>query len=463
MRFLRALVVFSSLVAPVAVGCGGTSDNGSGAPGGADAGPDTMMITPMVDSGGGTPDAADANVAPYPAELPTDFPQVVSGGGPVMATPKIVPVLFAVDDATTKTSIADFVKKVGATEYWKAATTEYGVGAGTGLDPVLLTAADDPAMTVDDSEIQTWLAGKLNADDPAFPKPDANTLYAIFYPANVTITIGGGAPPPSDAGADAGGGGGFGGVQSSCTAFGGYHQNIQLDAAHQTMNVAYAVVPRCANFGNLTGIDMVTGAGSHEMLEAVTDPFPLAMNPGYAQVDDAHIFWQGFLGGGEVGDMCAQYASSFTKFAELPYTVQRSWSNKAESGGHDPCVPAMPGEVYFNSVPVLPDMIAFSAFGQTVNVRGVKIPAGQSKTIPLQLWSEAATTGPWTVKAVDFATARGQTAQLAFSFDKTSGANGDTIQMTIKVVTASKRNHESFIVISKLGGVEATWIGVVGN
>ena len=32
-------------------------------------------------------------------------------------------------------------------------------------------------------------------------------------------------------------------------------------------------------------------------------------------------------------------------------------SNKAAAAGHEPCVPALPGEVYFNSAPVLPDVL----------------------------------------------------------------------------------------------------------
>jgi hypothetical protein len=442
--------------------CGGSTDNGA-APG-TDAGSamDTAPPPPPQMDAAPTPEAAAPEAAPYPAFTPQDFPQVISGGGPVMTAPKIVPVLFADDDPMTTAAIADFVSKVGQTQYWKAITTEYGAGVATGEAPIMLTAADNPPTTIDDSAIQAWLVGKLNANDPAFGTPDVNTLYAIFYPAGVTVTLGGGG------GGDAGvpdGGGGFGG-QASCTSFGGYHQNVQLDAAHQNMNIAYAVMPRCASFGPLTGLDVITGAASHEFAEAATDPFPVSMSvmPAYAQVDDMHIYWMSILGGGEIGDMCAQSAASFTKFAELPkYTVQRCWSNKAEAAGQDPCVPPLPGEVYFNSVPILKDMVPYTIGGQTLTVKGVHIPATMSGTVELDLFSDAPTTGPWTVSAVDGATLRGRPAQLQFAFDKPSGQNGDKIQMTITVVNASTRKRESFVVLSKLNGRTNLWAGVVGN
>ncbi len=402
---------------------------------------------------------------------------MITGGGPVLASPKIVPIFFATDDTTTTASLADFVNKVGATQYWKAAVTEFGVGPAASATPIQLTSADNPASTIDDSAIQTWLAGKLDADDPAFPKPDANTVYAIFYPAGITITLGGGGGGGGggDAGADDGGaddGGPEGGAsvdagpsfppQASCTSFGGYHSNIQLDASHANLNVAYAVVPRCATFGPLSGLDAVTGAASHEFIEAATDPYPQTL-PAYAQVDDAHIYWMSVLGGGEVGDMCAQFDGSFTKFAELPdYTVQRTWSNKAVTAGEDPCVPALPGSVYFNAAPVL-DSIPITIFGQTVNVDGDTIAVGQSKSVELDLFSSGPTSGPWTLSALDGAGLRGQTPQLTFAFDNTTGQNGDKVHMTVTVVSAGRRNRESFIVFSQLGTQKNVWIGEVGN
>ena len=144
-------------------------------------------------SGGGEGMASNTYPGPFPAP-----PQVINGAAPspatVLASPKIVPVVFTDDmDATMVGQIEDFVSRVGATQYWTAATSEYGVGPATGLTPVVVV---DPAAatgnTITDAAIQTWLADILDGNDPAWPAPDANTVYALFFPSGVTITTGGG-------------------------------------------------------------------------------------------------------------------------------------------------------------------------------------------------------------------------------------------------------------------------------
>jgi hypothetical protein len=442
MRFHRlSSVTLLPIALSIAGACGGSIDN-SGQNGNTDAGPNGNngdAGAPNADATTVDPDAAPS--LPFPAFTPPNPPRVVTSNGPVMASPKFVPVYFANGNASQNMAVTDFMKKVGGTNYWAAAVTEYGVGTGTSTDPVQLLAADNPNASITDDDIQAWLSAKLNANDPAFPVPDENTIYALFYPASTSIDLQG---------------------SKSCQSFGGYHNNITLDQAHKGMDVAYAVLPDCGQFGNQSGLDALTGTTSHELIEAVTDPFPQT-SPAYSQVDDGHFYWETFLGGGEVGDMCAQFQSSFTKFSELPYTVQRGWSNKAAKAGHDPCVPALQGEAYFNSYPVMNDTIKFAFGPQSINVKGVKIAQGQSATVELDLFSDAPTSGPWTVNATDLAAQRGQAPQLKFAFDKTQGQNGDRINMTITVVQASTRGHETFIVSSKLNGKSHIWLGVVGQ
>jgi hypothetical protein len=398
-------------------GGGGTSSAGGGSQGG----------------GGGNGMPSDMYPAPHAKP-----PQVANYGGPVLKSPKIQPIFFSNDDAASVASLTDFVNKVGPTKYWEANTTEYGVGAATALPVVNLTETISGVIT--DGDVQSWLSAKLNGDDPAFAKGDSDTLYAIFYPAGLTISEGG---------------------AQSCQSFGGYHSNITLDAAHGNQHIAYAVIPRCDSFGDLMGLDGVTGAASHEFLEAATDPYPM-VQPAYAAVDDKHIYWMRLLGGGETGDMCAQFPGVFTKFAELPYVVQRSWSNKAALAGHDPCVPALPGTTYFNAAPVMNDTVTYNFQGQNVPVTGVKIGVGETKTIDVNLFSD----GPmdaWNVKADDIAKLFGQQAHLDVSLDNDQGQNGQTLHLTIKVLTAGKHNQELFAVVSTSGKQQNFWVGVVGN
>ena len=386
---------------------------------------------------------ADASVD-APAAYPAPFaapPTAVSSGGPVMAHPRFVPVTFSNDDSADAAASVDFTQKVGATAYWSA-LSEYGVGAGSATAVVALT--ETAPATLSDADIQTWLAGKLNANTAAWPTPDANTLYVLYYPVSTTITI------PDGAGGNA----------TSCNQFGAYHSNITLDASHSNMNVAYAVIPRCVTFGPLSGIDAITGPVSHELVEAATDPFPQT-SPAYQYVDDGDLAWVFVLGGGEIGDLCAQQLTSFTKFAELPdYTVQRFWSNASAAAGHDPCVPVMPNEVYFQSAPVLPDMISLSGLPP---LNGVTIPVGQSKVISVNLFSDAPTSGPWTVAALDYAQLRGGTPALSFAFDHTTGQNGTVLKLTITAVSAAQQGAEPFIITSKMGSATSLWIGLVGN
>jgi hypothetical protein len=351
-------------------------------------------------------------------------PQVANSGGPVLTSPQIYPVFFSNDDATMVASLADFSLNVGGTAYWTAATSEYGVGPAVGHTAIKL--AETATGTIDDSVIDTWLAAKF-AGKFGFPTPDANTLIIIYYPAGVTITLQG---------------------QQSCTVFGGYHKSTTIGG----QEVAYAVVPRC---GDLT---MTTGDASHELAEAATDAHPL-VDPAYSQVDDADIVWELVLGGGEVGDMCAQFPAAFTQFPPFKYTVQRIWSNKAALAGHDPCQPELPGEVYFNAAPVLPDMVSVMVQNQPVTIRAVQIPVGTSKTIPVQLFSEAPT-GPWTVSAA----AVSMQTNLTLSLDKTTGQNGDVLNLTIQVkATAQAGTTEAFIVksVSSSQTQHGDWFGAI--
>ena len=92
-------------------------------------------------------------------------------------------------DGYRATSVADIARdaNVGGTQYWAANVTEYGVGAATGLPPIELTETAPAA--IQDADIQTWLGGKLNGNDPLWPAADANTVYVLHYPESTTITL----------------------------------------------------------------------------------------------------------------------------------------------------------------------------------------------------------------------------------------------------------------------------------
>jgi hypothetical protein len=463
MSFERlAIVGVVSSTVLLAAACGSTvktGDTGTGTsgPGGATSGSASSTSSSSSSSASSSssssgiaeagPDVDDNYPGPFPAP-----PQVVSLGGSVLSAPKFVPVFFMGDDATFVQELTDFTSKIGSSTYWAGAMSEYGIGAATSLPPIML--AESAPTTIDDTGIQAWLADKLGAagdpdagpdagPDPNWPQPDANTVYVLYYPSGSTITLQG---------------------ESSCTAFGGYHSDTVIALPSGNQDVSYAVVPRCSSFGALNGIDAVTGAASHELAEASSDPQPESNSPAYVEVDNNHFYWERLLGGGELGDMCAQFQNVFVKFPGLDYTVQRIWSNKSALAGHDPCQPTLSGEVYFNAAPVLTDSLTVMTFGTTVTVKGVKIAVGDSKTIPIELFSDGPMDAPWTVQVQDAQAAFGGTALLDITQDTTTGLNGDKIMATIKVMTAGKRGTESFIVTSTNADNTQTniWFGIVG-
>jgi hypothetical protein len=119
------------------------------------------------------------------------------------------------------------------------------------------------------------------------------------------------------------------------------------------------------------------------------------------------------------------------------------------------------GEVYFNSAPVMTDPVILG-IGSSV---GLQIPVGQSKTIPVELYSDGPTSGPWTLSAIDVASVYNmETEALGVAFDKTSGQNGDVVLMTITAMASDPLyGGDLFILVSTLGNTKNVWTGAVGN
>jgi hypothetical protein len=433
---LLSSALFLSLFATSVIACGGsTATAGGNGPAttpdpnaGTDtSGGDTTAMTPATPATPPVDNGAPSTT--YPAPHPA-APQLQNFGGSVMSKPHLVPVFFPND--ADEAQLLAFTKAFPQSKFFAANTSEYGVGAGDAADAVDIATA--PAAMIDDSEVQTWLSTQITSKAPGFDKVDANTLFVIYYPASTTITLQG---------------------EQSCQTFGGYHDSVNVAG----QDVSYAVVPRCSDFGGPV-LDTTTGSASHEIMEASTDPVPQSQSPGYAQPDDAHAFWAFLLGGGEDGDMCAQFPDSFTKDAETGFVEQRSWSNKAAAAGHDPCVPAPASEVYFNSAVNLPDTLNL---GQGFTTKGVNLAVGESKTIEVDLFSDAKTSGPWTVSAMDESAFGGGASNLEFSWDRKTGVNGEKLHLTVTMKSKPQQGAAGFFVISKLNGQEHYWLGLAGT
>jgi hypothetical protein len=439
MKPLPWILVFVACASLVACGSSSSSSqpsDDSGAPND-DAGVDTsppsdapIDETSSNDSGESGP--SDVYPAPHPP-LPTSK----SHGGTVVAHPKIVPVVFDADPLAA--DIATFMSAWAGTTYWQTMLAEYGIDKPIALPVAHVSTA--PAASITDDDIQAWLTTQTDGTHAGFPAPDANTLYALFYPPGVTIN--------------------YAGLGASCTAFHGYHGATSPASGAPAI---YSVISRCSGIPEapVTGIQYVSAVASHEVIEGLTDPFVMS-TPAFALTDDAHVAWE-LYPGGEVGDLCALVGGAFYQPSDFPYTVQRIWSNTAAASGHDPCIVQQPGQTYFNSAPVLTDDVrVVDNFGSTKTTKGVKLAIGETKTIEVDLFSDAPTDA-WTVNAVEPFAPTPASHHLTLAWDRTTGQNGDKLHLTITALSKdSQFGGEFFMIVSKLGKQRTLWSVFVGQ
>jgi len=415
------------------------SDGGSGGPG----------------DGGGT-DPGDAGATEDVATVPTatiDAPQILNAGGPVMATPKIVPIYFGND--AFQAQLTTFLGKLPKSTYWKTIASEYGVGDVTVAPAVVATekaptTAQDHGDPTAVSAVKTFLQTHLDGAHPGWPAADENAIYTVFYPATTTVKLD---------------------TAASCVQFGGYHNETTVGAK----KIVYAILPRCSGSPDGLGdFEELTVATSHELFEAVSDPYPFSA-AAFNLPDNDHLVWQDFPLP-ELADMCSANVDANAQSAELGFTVQRMWSNKAAREGHNPCVPELAAKpAYFNAIPQFTDSVPFNfsdnnGVTKIVNTKGIKLAVGQSKTIPVKLFADGQA-APWTVGGVDLASRldpSGQTPpELTFTVDKDTGAAGDTIQMTITRASSATSDigGSSFLIVSKQGksGPAFFWTGFVAE
>ena len=225
------------------------------------------------------------------APAPTAAPSLTYRGGPLLAAVQIF--TFFWGDGWQDQPQAGLMSQINAffdfvvtsplidqlAEYGVAGST-IGHGANLGATP----AAGALGASVDDSAIQQFIQQEISSKS-AVPQPTPNSLYFVFAPPGVAVTLDG---------------------SSSCSTFCGYHNDIGGQ-------IFYAVMPYpdCTGCtGTLNVVDALTSTTSHELCEAITDPIP-----GQGWYDDSN---------GEIGDICAWQTKQLGG-----YTVQLEWSNHA--------------------------------------------------------------------------------------------------------------------------------------
>ncbi len=400
---------------------------GSGGGSASDASPAPAAPPPAS----AAPPVAPPAPAPIPAPHPP-LPQVVSLGGKVIDSPRFVVVTY--DGDPYRDQLEKFAADVGASKYWHDVTAEYGVGPAVVGRPVHLSEAA-PALVDDQKGLKPWLESKLDGTHPEWDAPDGETIYVVYFPEGTTYTLDG---------------------WTGCHEFGASDNTLVRKDGSM---VPYIAVPRCPSYPGLDAWQTLTAVSSHELFEEATDPYKDA----FVTDDDDDIAWSATPPFSEIGDMCMADPKLWMQPADLPYTVQRAWSNAAARAGKNPCVPAG-AWTYFAAAPVFDGVvpISFDKFQWKGQTRGVQIPVGQSKTIDVALFSEA-DTDAWKVLAYDLSALQGNPANLALTLDRATGKNGDVLKLTITPLRQTPEGGARFVLYSIRGTEGSFSIGWVGT
>jgi hypothetical protein len=385
------------------------------------------------------PDTSMADVSMDASTEPLPLPPVPSVqylGGTVLTTPNIIPIVYSGN--TNLTDIQAFLNGLATSAYFKQVTQEYDAGASmTVASPVILT--DTPPTMIDDAQIAPWLISEVQGDAGLFPPASPNNIYVIFYPSSTTVTFKA-----------------YG--WTLCENNLGYHDNTA------NPQLVYAVIPDCGPVmgRTTTPLDSITSIASHEIVEAVTDPFATTETPAWATLDMQHAVWE-LSPGSEIGDLCAFQPQSYQRIVGS-YVIQRMWSNASAAAGHDPCVPLL-STPYFNAIPLFSGNVTIGGVPLFAMTAGIKIPVGQSMTVPVQFISDG-TTGDWHVTAQNEPPTL---TELSFTWDVSSGNNGDVHQLTITRMsndTSGKKGTEFRLASLGSGvsdGQQNLWWGFVGQ
>ncbi|MGZ3690672.1 MAG: hypothetical protein ACXVAX_04175 [Pseudobdellovibrio sp.] len=248
----------------------------------------------------------------FPKETPTSQTDLLYFGGPVISNVKVfVGIWNDRVSAPVKNGIANFYAAYVASpqmdwlnEYQTGVKAVDGrdgtaqtIGRGQMIGQKLMTPFNT-AKRITDAQIQEEIVKQIDAGN--FPRPDKDTLYMLHFSKDMSISIDG---------------------QSSCLAFGGYHEGFHSD---KYGDIFYGVLPECAGFG-ATNFDSITFVSSHELNEAVTDAFPTpADKPAYPQA------WND-VGGNEIADICQNNRGTSLQTPNATYSIALEWSNSRHS------------------------------------------------------------------------------------------------------------------------------------
>jgi len=322
-----------------------------------------------------------ATFAPGVSRVP--FPQMPGHGQPPLSKLQLVTITF--DGYPHKDWVEAFGDYVVHSQWLDAVTQDFGPIPATHLAKVVLPSAGVTANSDFGSIVQANIGGAL-----PWPTDTEGLLYLVYSP-------------------------------SPCVGHGGgYHYYVY----HNNVRAAYAVAFNCDDKKAAEGV------ASHEIAEAITDPYMFG------------LFFEGstYPWNAENGDIC----SGAPWWMEGGFRFLPAWSNRAAASGGNPCVPNVVGNPYYNVSPS-PSTPQYVAAGGSVTFT----LTGWS-TVPVNPWSLTIT--PDSYSAQDFAT----TPQ----FTSTTIGNGTTVQLTLHVPPGTPAGKSAIL---RIGSVLPDVVDGVGN
>ncbi len=246
--------------------------------------------------------------------------KVLYFGGPVISNVKVIAVFWGnkVDPtytkgmgsfytAFTKSGQMDWLEEYNTFNKSSDGTVEgthQHVGKGSFAGNITINPKNQAAK-MDKVDVEAEIVNQI--DQGVLPKPDADTLYMINFPAGITLTTGG---------------------EASCSAWCGDHEGF---TSQNYGRIYYAMLPDISgacSFGcGFAGkaFDSMTVIASHEVVEAITDP----MCPNLNESGKFPAAWLS-ADQNEVGDLCVNSSASLVD-GSTTYALQGEWDNNANA------------------------------------------------------------------------------------------------------------------------------------
>jgi hypothetical protein len=228
-------------------------------------------------------------------------------GGPVVQSINVHPIFWNAN-VQNQSAISSFYSAIvtGAEMSFLSAysTTNPAQHIGNGSAAAAVTWSQT-GTSVTDAQVQADLVAAFNSG--ALPKPNNNTYYPIHFPSGVSISDGS--------------------SSVSCVQFCAYHGT----GTYNGQDFYYGILPDLSQSGCAGGcgastvVNNTTSVASHEYAETVTDPAV-----GLATVYGPPLGWYN-ASKGEIGDICNGQQTTAVLGDGKSYTVQKLWSNSANS------------------------------------------------------------------------------------------------------------------------------------